>query len=241
MLAEALQKFADLIAPQTFKPEIGNRHDLVSSRQLFNLPLPEEPGYPTVELISLAGFADFVSQNKSAGKFICCKAQSVEFLTDEVGENRKRHAIARVTCKVEPFHFGTYQDMENFRIQLMTRFDPSEHWTALLKFISQLTSESATSLADNGVTQTVTAKVGIATHDNLAVPSPLSLQPVRTFCEIAQPEGVFVLRLRKGAGGGVEAALFEHFTDWQRTAAWNLAEYLNDTHKTELQDIGVFA
>lgn len=237
MLAEALQKFADLVKTETYY--LKDRKEFLSSRQLFNLPLPEEPLYPTVDLISLKGFADFVKT--ASGNFICCKAQNVELLTTEFGTRRQRDVLARATCKVQPFNFGNFVSMETFRIELMTRFVGSADLDTILEFTGKLTAESAASLTDNGIAQSLTVKAGIATMAPVNVPTPCRLSPVRTFREIEQPEGVFILRLRKGASGGIEAALFEHFTDWEKVAALRVAEYLADTHGAELGNTPIFA
>lgn len=236
MLAEALQKLVDLAKTEIY--DYGDRS--LSSRPLHNIPLPEEPIYPTVDLISLSGFAQFVGKNKQSGTFIRCKAQSVECLTEEFGKRRQRNVLARVTCNVKPFNFGTFVDMEHFRIELLTRFVSTPDLENILEFTSKLTSESANSLVDNGIAQTITAKIGIATNGPATVPSPCRLAPVRSFREIEQPEGVFVLRLRKGQTGGVDAALFEHFTDWERAASLLVADFLRENFD-DLSDVPVYA
>lgn len=238
MLAEALQKFADLINTRLYDADDGRQ---LSNRPLYNMPLPEEPVYPTLDLVSLDGLAAFVAESKLAGAVIRCKAQSVEVLSPEFGVRRQRNVYARASCKVESFNFGHFIDMEQFRIGLLTRFVVNDDLKKILDFTAKLTAESASSLTDNGVSQSVTARVGIATSAQVDVPSPCKLRPVRTFREIDQPEGVFVFRMRKGAAGGIEAALFEHFTDWERVAALGVAEYLRENYTDQLGGLSVLA
>jgi len=238
MIAEALQKFADLIKTEVHATADGRP---LSSRPLHNLPLPDEPVYPTLEVMSLDGLASFVAGANLSDAVIRCKAQSVEVLSAEFGVRRQRNVYARAICKVEPFNFGHFVDMEQFRIGLLTRFVINDDLEKILEFSAKLTAESASSLTDNGVSQSVTARVGIATSAQVDVPSPCRLRPVRTFREIDQPEGVFVFRMRKGAGGGIEAALFEHFTDWERNAALGVAQYLREQYSAQIGIIAVLA
>lgn len=225
MIAEGLQKLADLIKTETISVA-GARADLVSTRQLYNLPLPEEPGYPTARLTTLDGLLEFVYLNPGLGKFIRCAATSVELVGDEFGIKRQRDVYASVTCPAPAFQFGNHIDLETFRVQLLTRFVPTDDSEQILKFISSLNDESARSISDDGVSQSVAARVGVASMAKVDVPSPCALRPIRTFCEIEQPLGTFVFRLKKNNAGNLEAALFEVYTDWQRAAAIDLVDYL---------------
>jgi len=73
---------------------------------------------------------------------------------------------------------------------------------------------------------------------NVEVPSPALLAPIRTFTEIDQPEGTFIFRMKKGPSGP-EAALFEVFTDWQRTAVERIRAHLETFD--ELKDVPIYA
>ncbi|MNW60692.1 hypothetical protein D3C74_386970 [compost metagenome] len=56
-----------------------------------------------------------------------------------------------------------------------------------------------------GMTQSVVAKTGVATVEDVKVPNPVLLAPYRTFVEVEQPESSFVFRMKDGPS----AALFE--------------------------------
>ncbi len=234
---EAIQKIVDISKPETH--EI--KGETYSDKQLFPLPLPHEPAYPTMQIHTLNGLVDFVKDNYQnplmAGQVII-GAMDVKYVGPERGLNRRRDIYAAVTCKAVPFRFGVYQDLELFRVGLMTQFEESGHRESLLQFLSKITDEAIKTLADNGVTQRMEAKVGIASVGNVDVPSPARLSPIRTFVEIDQPEGVFIFRIKKGPAGP-EAALIEIFTDWERTAVEAIKEYFK--HSELPEDVPVYA
>ena len=85
-------------------------------------------------------------------------------------------------------------------------------------------------LADDGVTQSVTARVGIAKLGEAELPNPIRLTPIRTFPELDQPSSLFVLRVRSGAAGsGLPlAALFESDGGaWQNEAIRAACDWLH--------------
>lgn len=236
---EAIQKIADLSTTTTY--EVDGR--TVSSRPLHNLPLPTEPGYPTLYLSTLAGLVAFVKKEwpyngPKQNVEIVVQATKVSLIGAPFGMNRQRDVFAEVNCKVEPFTFGNYRDLESFRVILMSRFERTSDSAAILEFIAKLNNEASKTITDSGVSQTVTARVGVATMGTVDVPSPCRLKPIRTFVEIEQPEGVFIFRLRKGAAGP-EAALFEVFTDWERQAVMRIHDYL--AKFKELEGVAIYA
>jgi len=231
---ETIQKIADLAETKTF--EIDGR--TVSTKQMFNAPKPDEPSYPTVYLATLIGLVSFVEKNPITGAQIVINHNAVEYSGPERGINRQRDCYAVVTCHAQPFNFGQFADLEQFRINLLTRFEDTEDRDKILEFISKLTEESNKTITDDGVSQSVQARLGIASVGPVQVPSPARLAAIRTFVEVHQPEGVFIFRLRKGANGP-EAALFEIFTDWQRTAVTRLREHLSSF--TEISDVPIYA
>ena len=64
------------------------------------------------------------------------------------------------------------------------------------KYISK--DERVANLSDNGFSQTVAARSGVASVAEVELPNPIRLRPYRTFLEINQPESLFVVRARQG-------------------------------------------
>jgi len=80
---------------------------------------------------------------------------------------------------------------------------------------------------DDGVTQAVEAKTGIARVENVTVPNPVTLRPYRTFLDVAeQPKCLFVFRMRQ-ADKGPECALFEADSGlWKLEAIRQIKDWL---------------
>lgn len=115
-----------------------------------------------------------------------------------------------------------FRDRETALIELRSLFIPGEGTAYLLDLLSRMTDENSVSTQDNGVTQTVEARQGIALKERVEVRPRVVLQPFRTFLEVDQPESEFLLRVdaEKGVGlfeadGGV----------WKLEAKKNIAAY----------------
>ena len=80
------------------------------------------------------------------------------------------------------------------------------------------------------MTQTVTARQGIALNEKVAIKPRVSLQPFRTFLEVGQPESEFLLRINEQGNIG----LFEADGGvWKLEAKRNVAAYF----ERELADL----
>jgi len=213
-----------------------------STAPLHNLPLPIEPPFPTVNLATLDSLVEYVAANRDssaqADTQITCGAQIVQLISPPFGENRRRDTLAKVECARRQLHHNAYLDLENFRLQLLTQYAATADRATLLEFVSKISDSNVTTSEDDGVSQSVTAKVGVASFGQAQVPSPVSLAPIRTFEELEQPVGQFVFRLQKSKSGGLpESGLFEIDTNWQRKAAVAAVAYL----KAKLPDMTVLA
>lgn len=235
LTGEAIQKVVDIASTKTYV--VDGR--TLSDRLLHNMPLPDEPRYPTIGLCTLGGLVKFVADNKTlvdkGGVITIASAIEVLFVGSEAGVKRQRDVYAHVKIAPQAFRFGQYMNIETFRIELLTRFVDGPNRNAILEYTS---NEAIKTLTDNGVSQSVQGKIGIASFGTLEVPSPALLAPIRTFAEIEQPEGTFIFRLQKVAVGP-EAALFEIYTDWQRTAVERIYDHLRKSD--ELKDVPIYA
>jgi hypothetical protein len=213
-----------------------------STELLHNLPLAREPPFPSLALATLDSLVDYVLANRDKVEIteaqILCGAQRVCIVSAPRGENRRRDDLAHVTLQPRGLVLNGYQDMETFRLQLLTQYSESEGKRQILEFISKIADSNVVTSEDDGVTQTITAKVGLASFGEATIPSPIILQPIRTFHEVEQVEGWFVFRMKKpDRPGPALAGLFEIETGWQRIAAIAVSAYL----KTKLPDMTVLA
>ena len=115
-------------------------------------------------------------------------------------------------------------------IELRSLYIPNKGTEYLLQLLSSISNESKVTSSDNGVTQQVEARSGIALNSMVKIEPRVSLQPFRTFVEVGQPESEFLLRINdRGeigffpADGGV----------WKLEATRNVAAYFEE----KLQDM----
>lgn len=109
---------------------------------------------------------------------------------------------------------------------MMTQFAPVGQRDEILAFIAKVDDEHVKTSQDNGISQTVSVRVGLVTVAEKTIPSPVQLAPIRTFIEVEQPMGGFIFRMKSGKELP-EAALFEIHTNWwKREAAVRVKDYL---------------
>lgn len=136
---------------------------------------------------------------------------------------RSRETFISTNPAVTPFKFGQQYPVEKFIIALQSQFVQDDTTAAILKLVGNLTSSREISTKDDGVTQRVEAKVGIAKVENVSVPNPVTLRPFRTFAEVEQPSSNFVLRINSDH----ECALYEADGGaWRHTARESIYSFL---------------
>ena len=113
-------------------------------------------------------------------------------------------------------------------IELRSLYIPNEGTKYLLQLLSSISNESKVVSSDNGVTQQVEARSGIALNSMVKVEPRVTLQPFRTFIEVEQPASEFLLRINERgeigffpADGGV----------WKLEATRNVAGYFENALK----------
>lgn len=123
---------------------------------------------------------------------------------------------------------GKFMSIEEFIIGLQSRFLHADERTQVLKLFGTVKQETAKTATDDGITQTVTAKSGVALVTEVAVPNPVLLSPFRTFREVTQPQSPFVLRVQGGGHGGFPTVgLFEADGGaWRLTAVDRVRDWL---------------
>lgn len=154
-----------------------------------------------------------------------------------VGHYKQREVLAIARYEPPGFNFGTYMDQSSFSVFLQTCFVRDENLEEVLKVVGTIVSEAKVSMQDDGVTQEVTAKAGVALVQRTSLPNPIVLRPFRTFPECDQPTEIFVLRISDkgqlalfGADGG----------NWKLVASKEIGNYLTRRQKDEDFPIAVF-
>lgn len=202
-------------------------------------PRKPDPEPDTLEFHTLTSLSEYVKSKhdaayrKDAGPwFLHVKdPTAVMFQGNVHGPFRQRVDLALATAVVPRIRFDDFIDPETFNIMLQANFEDSTQRATVLGLVGGLKAEAVTTVEDDGVSQTATARKGIATVQNVKVPNPVLLRPYRTFAEIAPPESPFILRLKGGGDGRLpHCALFEadggrwRLTAIERIKAWLKAE-----------------
>jgi hypothetical protein len=228
LTAEFVTKILSLAPIETF-----DHHGLVYTSDPLNLINP--PAIAKINVITLSALAALYHSSFEAMD----KTNIVVHVTSEVGvavygnfsnEYAQRTAYAAASfADVKSFTFGTWLDQETFIIGLQAHVKDSGDRQYLLDLSSRIAINDQLEVTDNGVSQDVTAKTGTSLKQVLTLKPRVTLAPFRTFREIEQPSSEFVFRVRKGARGTPELALFEADGGaWKLTAMKLIAEYLTN-------------
>lgn len=132
----------------------------------------------------------------------------------------------------EPSKFqpATYYDLETFCILLRTCFVSSQFTEDLLRIFGNVKGEDVSQWSDDGFSQTVQSRKGIALVEDVKVPSQVILEPYRTFREIAQPESPYIVRVKGNQENPPSVALFEcEGEQWRLRAVDAIKAYLENS------------
>ena len=142
----------------------------------------------------------------------------------EYDEEKRRADLYLAKADVPGFREG-FRDREEMVIQLRSLFLQTTETAYLLDLISRMTDDEKVTTRDNGVTQMVEAKKGVALKETVEIRPRVKLTPFRTFLEVEQPESEFLLRIRDGG----EIGLFEADGGaWKLVAKRSIVRYLEE-------------
>ncbi len=193
------------------------------------------PELPTIEtlhtdnLSSIVNFiknawdADLHDMDDTVQKIIHVEdAGKVNLYSSVCNEYMDRQKFMTAKWAGNRFPFGQFMDAEKFNILLQTCFMETDDLKVIQQVVGNLRDEAVQNYGDDGVSQSVTIRTGIATVGQVRVPSPAKLRPYRTFLEVEQPASLFILRMREGG----QCALFEADGGlWRETARKNIRNY----------------
>lgn len=208
----------------------GNKY-ITNDATLIEEPIVNHP----FALTTLVGVVDYV--NNAVDVAIVGSEMTIHIVSpeevriySELNEDRKRECLVYSKAILPEFVFGRFHDTENFIIELLSKFENNIDRANILKLVGNIKEDHVKNTGDNGISQTVTVKAGIATVEDVEVPNPVSLAPYRTFPEVPQPESSFIFRLKDGPS----AALFNAGgTGWRIEAMRTIKEYLHESLSDE--------
>lgn len=148
--------------------------------------------------------------------------------------DRGREIPYDVTAELIEIPFNRRLDYETMMITLKSKFVETTELLELVKLLGTITEENSATASDDGFSQSVVVRKGIAMKEGKVVKPIVKLKPYRTFSEVDQPESEFLVRLSDGA----QVALYEADGGaWKLQARRNVAEYLK-ANLTELIESG---
>lgn len=205
-----------------------------------------EPRQPTpLAFFTLAAFAAYLAAETSETPRPLVHVESptevsaVSLLTGSDRHLRRRLAVAQCSPQLRGFSFDERCDLDELAIALQTCFAPEGQVEQLRKFCAAVRATDSVGVDDDGVSQTVNAKRGIAAVQETAVNNPWMLAPWRTFAEVRQPLSPFVLRFHGREGGLPSAGLYETGdARWQVEAVSSVAATLRNLLGPEWQVLG---
>lgn len=134
-----------------------------------------------------------------------------------------RASLYQAVTDVPPVTYGRAMDAERAVIELQSLYAATRDRDYLLALLSHIDTSQGVSTMDNGVTQEVSVRRGVALKEQQTVQPIVHLQPYRTFLEVAQPTSDFLLRIDKDG----HPALYEADGGaWKLEAKRSIAAYL---------------
>lgn len=227
MIKAALEYITGLKEPRILELEQGN----FSDKQLHRVKCPRPVA---LQVSSLDSFVDYIKSNFDTVERLMVHVKSptkISLFTD-VDEEMERDVFMEATALLPNIEFDRFVDTENFNIMLQSCFVDTEDKAAILAVVGNISESTVQTIGDDGVSQSVVARKGIATKENVIVPNPVVLQPYRTFVEVAQPPSNFIFRMKDGP----RAAIFEADGGaWKLAAVRNIKKYLEEKLKEQVE------
>lgn len=219
MLAKMIDKIVSLKETKIF--EIGGQ--TYADASLTRIP----PHVDRPDCISVSGLDSICklirTELEKVGTTIMVQVKSndtVEVMTTYLSDF-SRNTLYRAKADAPGLYTG-FRGREVALIELRSLCIPNEGTAYLLDLLSRMTNENSVSTNDNGVTQTVKARQGVALNALIEIKPRVMLRPFRTFLEVEQPESEFLLRVDPDEGIG----FFEADGGiWKLEAKKNIADY----------------
>lgn len=230
MLREMIQKIEEMAKP-TFHEVDGQ----VFANQKMVLVADKKPMPRCIDLTGLDSICKMVrneAEHVGLQIFIQVKDYKSVSVFTELDEDEDRLYLYQCGADTPNVTMGRFMDYESAVIELRSLYIPNDGTAYLLRLLSSISNESKVTSSDNGVTQQVEARSGIALSSMVKIEPRVTLQPFRTFVEVAQPESEFLLRINdRGeigffpADGGV----------WKLEATRNVAAYFEEKLKDMIE------
>lgn len=221
---------------------LGNAELIEENGQSFSdkpLHLLEEPRASRITVSSLSGLVDYIKSDFDTNEKVMIHVISPEEVAcfSMVNDDMKRNHWIKAEAQIPKFNFNQFYDTETFNIKLQSTFVKNEDRDIMLQVVGNIKEEAVNTIGDDGTSQSVVAKTGVASVGNVKVPNPVLLAPYRTFVEVEQPDSEFVFRMQSGPS----CALYEADGGaWKMKAMDNIKTYLKNNLKEQITSETVY-
>ncbi|PWX10475.1 hypothetical protein CYK67_14445 [Clostridium perfringens] len=205
-------------------PIVETSLGVYSKTQLIRM---EKPIADSLIVSTLTGLVDYIKSNVDniEGELLVQIKSHKEvklYSPLNVDRQRERFIVAEAILP-NNIVYSRFLSTEQFNIMLQSSFVDRGDRKTLLTYTALTQDGPVRTIGDDGVSQQVTVKTGVASLENAKVPNPVELAPYRTFPEVEQPTSKFIFRMKEGPS----AALFEADGGaWRNEAIKNIKKYL---------------
>lgn len=221
MIKQALEYIVGL--NETKVQEVNGRK--YSDKSLIKI---KEPLPASLQISTLTGLVDYIKNNPDKiDKEIIVQvhSESKVSLLSALNFDKEREFYIECNARTPKITLDNFIDVERFNIMLQSCFLDIGDRATILKVIGNIKEENVKTTGDDGISQSVIARVGIAQVEPIKVPNPVTLVPFRTFIEVEQPESKYVFRMKDGPS----CTLFEaDGGEWRLKAMLRIKKYLEE-------------
>jgi hypothetical protein len=185
----------------------GNIENTFSDKPLFRpdppRPVPQATARQVATLRSLVDYLEYNVDGLALGEHLIhvvspTKVELVSRLED-VHRRRETVLVAAYDSGVDAY-LDKWVELEQMVIGLMSLFTEEGDRSKVLDLLKSIGRDNAEIREDDGLSQRVTVKVGVATKAAVSTVNPVTLYPFSTFPEASQVPRLFVLRLADDNG-----------------------------------------
>lgn len=238
MLKEAIEKIKEMsnesirvvVDGQTFVKSGG---EFVQLRKELDIPY-------SISLSSLDAIVKMVKTEgvrRAAGKSpIYIEAKSADSVTvfvqpDPDNRNIRLEFYSANAIDIPGWNDEVTMPFDKAAVALQTRFQDGGDREYTMQLLSQITTGAHVTYNDTGIATTIVSSKGVSLQQNATIKPIVTLRPYRTFQEIEQPAGRFLIRINERgitfteADGGM----------WKLTARKSIVEYFSAAFKDEIE------
>lgn len=196
MLKEAIEKIEEMSSPLVYT-EDDHSYVLYADHTEELRPAIDSP--ETVRLNSLDALVQLVKKEQQSRQiFVSVTGHDEVDVYDSPREDSrwKRNVLYNARAiDIPGWEPEVQMGFDQAAVALMTRFQDGGDREYTLTLLSQITTGAKVTYTDNGVASTIVTQRGAALAQNTTIKPLVKLRPYRTFQEIEQPEGIFLIRI----------------------------------------------